>query len=278
LAGCNFTIASTSGAASPARRTAPFGPFGRNGYPARATVIGVRHNGTRKLYAQLSADLNRTNTQGFRIHQQRAPFSNRAAASAGERPRRIARGRPSIPAISVNVRDGKNTPRRGAIMGVIGGLYTVQDLPVHGASLRTDKGQVKQKNHLTKCLNNGEYLWTMGLGSCTALILWDAGANVVSLAHFDGTQSTRDIEDMVNEMIELRAVVANIRFAMVGTETNQTLISVWNDLDPRLNPPQRPQLRYPPPDPPDPGPPNVYLCGDVAVSPNGNGLWIGQVP
>jgi hypothetical protein len=90
---------------------------------------------------------------------------------------------------------------------------------------------VRQGHWVTRQLAPTGYLFTYSLASCTGLALIDPDAGVVSLAHFDGYQKSRDVAAMIGEMVQLGALNARIVAYLVGGETNQTAGGVYNCLD-----------------------------------------------
>ena len=93
------------------------------------------------------------------------------------------------------------------------------------------KAGVSQGHWRTEKLEANEYLDTCALTACTGLALWDAEAKVVSLAHFDSSQSSKHIAAMVAEMLKLGAQLSRIRAAISGWEDfNMSATSVYNDL------------------------------------------------
>lgn len=155
----------------------------------------------------------------------------------------------------------------------IGNMYTINPVPALAPTLlQTGVGYAKQGRYVTRLLQAGEYIMTLGFTACTAFAIWDPVASVASLAHFDGDVKAADITGMVDEMIQLGANAANMQFAAVGNDYNQTIKAVWNSIDPRLNPAPLPLLSYPPPNPPIQGPANLFHGSIAMVAANG---WLG---
>jgi Protein N-terminal asparagine amidohydrolase len=84
---------------------------------------------------------------------------------------------------------------------------------------------------VTRLLAPNGHLFTLGLASCTALALIDPAAGVVSLAHFDGSQTSRDVATMIQEMVAQGAQNDRIVAFLCGGLTNMTVAGVYNDLD-----------------------------------------------
>ena len=152
-------------------------------------------------------------------------------------------------------------------MPEIGGIYKVDNLlDLDSCLFMESVGDAKQGRWITMCLEDGQYVMTSGLSSCTAFAIWDPLNRVASLAHFDGGQTSADVTSMIDEVLELGGDVDNLQFAAVGSQYNQTLISVWNCLDPRLSPAPRPPAG-------GEGPANVFFGNWAFLVCNG---WLGQ--
>jgi len=107
---------------------------------------------------------------------------------------------------------------------------TTHDLPARGYA-GTMAGSASQAKWVTKKLEPGEFLMTSGLTACTGLALIDSETGVVSLAHFDSTQSEGDIKCMLGEMLKLGAAAHRIRAVISGNEDyNMSAMSVYNCL------------------------------------------------
>ena len=118
-----------------------------------------------------------------------------------------------------------------SILGAIPG-HPPRSLP--GVDYSTDlqsAGEAAQKKWVTKSLPEGMYVGTFGLTACTGFALCDPDARIGSLAHFDASGSSADIQAMLSEMRSMGAQDARIRVIIAGYPAfNMTALGVYDSL------------------------------------------------
>ncbi|MEM6820769.1 MAG: hypothetical protein AAF558_02345 [Verrucomicrobiota bacterium] len=103
-----------------------------------------------------------------------------------------------------------------------------------GSADQGNEGVVVAKFH-----NNGDYVSTGGFTACTAFSIFDRSSRVVSIAHFDGSETPAVLTKMVDDMVKLGANLHHLdQWGIVAAaiRENTTLRGVWDCIDERLRP------------------------------------------